>query len=398
MSKFKRVILLILDACGIGELPDADLYGDSGSNTIANTAEKVGGLNLPNLEKLGLGCIHNIQGVKCLNSSRASYGKMAELSAGKDSTVGHWEICGLVSKKPFPVFPYGFPPELISKFEKLSGFQTIGNITASGTVIIEQLGDRHVKTGKLIIYTSADSVFQIAAHKDTVPLEKLYQVCRIARDMLTDDWGVSRVIARPFEGSSGNYIRTPERKDFSLPPPHETLLDKLNINGHNVVTIGKIHDLFANRGITRSYHTKSNLDGILTTLDIIDKYHDGLIFINLVDFDMLWGHRNDYRAFAKGLEQFDQHLPKILSALTPEDLLIITADHGCDPTTKSTDHSREYVPLLVYSGSLPKTTNLGIRKTFADIAQSVARNFDLQPFPVGTSFLSDLTDENDRDI
>jgi len=387
---FKRIILLILDACGVGELPDADLYGDVGANTIGNTAQKCGGLFLPNIGALGLGCIIRIRGVEPAAMPMAAYGKMAELSAGKDSTVGHWEIAGLVSEKPFPVFPHGFPADLIAEFESLSGFGMIGNKAASGTKIIEELGDVHRQTGKLIVYTSADSVFQIAAHKETVPLEKLYKACRTARDMLVGEWAVSRVIARPFEGKSGSYIRTAERKDFSVPPPADTVLDKLKKAGHNVVGIGKIEDLFAGRGLTHSYHTKSNIHGVSTLLTTMDNFDSGLIFINLVDFDMLWGHRNDYEGFAHGLEMFDLRLPSIIRFMTNDDLLIITADHGCDPTMESTDHSREYVPLLVYSHVLKGPRSLGIRKTFADVAQTICQNYNLKPFEIGKGFLDEL--------
>lgn len=390
MLYYRRIIVLILDACGVGALPDAEQYGDPGANTIANTALKVDGLYLPNLAAMGLGCVEKIREVEPVVMPLASYGKMAELSQGKDSTVGHWEIAGLISENPFPVFPDGFPIDLIEKFETLSGFKIIGNKPASGTQIIEELGDRHRQSGKLIVYTSADSVFQIAAHKGTVPLEKLYQVCQIARDMLTGEWGVSRVIARPFEGESGAYKRTSERKDFSIKPPSPTMLDKLKQTGHNVIGIGKIEDLFAGQGLTRSYHTKSNAEGVNKTIEVINESGSGLIFINLVDFDMLWGHRNDYEGFAQGLQAFDRRLPEIVGFMNPDDLLIITADHGCDPTTESTDHSREYVPLLVYSKMLKHPRSLGIRETFADVAQTICQNFKLEPFPVGKGFLDEL--------
>ncbi|MBD3381335.1 MAG: phosphopentomutase [candidate division Zixibacteria bacterium] len=388
--RFKRIILLILDACGVGALPDAFRYGDAGANTIANTSEKAGGLNLPNLAELGLGNIVRIRGVHPADNPKAYYGRMVEKSAGKDSTVGHWEIAGIIMDKPFPVFPTGFPADLIARFELSSGFEVIGNRPASGTQIIAELGDQHRETGKLIVYTSADSVFQIAAHIDVVPLEKLYHVCRIARDMLSGEWGVSRVIARPFEGESGNYVRTADRRDFSLPPPSDTVLDKLTATDHNVIGIGKIEDLFCSRGLTESYHTKDNLHGVELTLDQLKQTDTGLIFINLVDFDMLWGHRNDYKGFARGLEEFDKRLPEILDALSDDDLLIMTSDHGCDPTMESTDHSREYVPLLVFSPVLKKAKSLGIRETFADVAETICQNFNLQPFNSGAGFLDVL--------
>lgn len=389
MKKFERIILLILDACGIGELQDAAAYGDSGANTIVNTARQVGGLNLPYLSRLGLGNIAAIEGVADTTEPQAYYGKMGELSAGKDSTVGHWELAGLIMDKPFPVFPHGFPSDLMDKFEKLSGYGTIGNKPASGTAIIAELGQEHLDTGKLIVYTSADSVFQIAAHTDRVPLEKLYKTCEIARAMLTGDWGVSRVIARPFEGTPGNFVRTADRRDYSIIPPQETILDKLKNNNLNVTAIGKIEDLFAHRGLSESYHTRTNEAGIDQTIASLRDNKPGLIFINLVDFDMLWGHRNDYRGFAQGLEYFDLRLPGILELISSEDLLIITADHGCDPTLEnSTDHTREYVPLLVYSPALRQMDSLGVRRSFADVAQTIARNFDLEPMPDGTEFLS----------
>jgi phosphopentomutase len=391
MTKFRRVILLILDACGIGELPDAADYGDEGANTICNTAKKLGGLNLPNMQKMGLGNIADIDGVPANNKPSAFYGKMAELSKGKDSTVGHWELAGLVKEEPFPVFPDGFPSELIGKFERLSGFKVIGNKAASGTEIIAELGDEHIKTGKLIVYTSADSVFQIAAHTDVVSLEKLYEACVIARRMLTGEWGVSRAIARPFVGESGSYVRTSDRKDFSIEPVDDTMLHKLIKAEYQVIGIGKIEDLFAGRGLTESYHTGDNKHGVDMLLKMITEKDMGLIFINLVDFDMLWGHRNDYKSFGKGLEDFDKRLPEIVNALRDDDLLIITADHGCDPTIEtSTDHSREYVPLLVFANNFAKQKSLGTRETFADVAQTVCQSFNLEPMKHGKGFLNDL--------
>ncbi|NIS16338.1 MAG: phosphopentomutase [candidate division Zixibacteria bacterium] len=392
MNKFPRVILLILDACGIGELPDAADYGDKGANTICNIAKKVGGLNLPNMQGMGLGNIADIEGVPAIDKPSAFYGKMAELSKGKDSTVGHWELAGLVMGEPFPVFPDGFPSELIGKFERLSGFKVIGNKAASGTEIIAELGDEHRKTGKLIVYTSADSVFQIAAHTDVVSLEKLYEACVLARRMLTGEWGVSRVIARPFVGESGSYVRTSDRKDFSIEPVDETMLDKLIKAEYQVIGIGKIEDLFAGRGLTESYHTGNNKHGVDMLLKMIAEKDRGLIFINLVDFDMLWGHRNDYESFGRGLEDFDKRLPEILNTLNDDDLLIITADHGCDPTIEtSTDHSREYVPLLVYAHGFKNQKSLGTRASFADVAQTICQNFNLEPMKHGKGFLNDLT-------
>ncbi len=389
-TMIKRVTLIILDACGIGELPDAHLYGDEGSNTIVNTAKAVGGLKLPNLGNLGLGSIETIPGVSLGRESLGNYGKMAELSAGKDSTSGHWEIMGLVLEKPFPVYPDGFPPEIIGPFEKAVGSKILGNKPASGTEIIKHLGEEHTRTGRPIVYTSADSVFQIAAHEEIVPVDKLYEICVKARKILTGEHGVARVIARPFVGKPGSFKRTERRKDFSLPPPEETVLDMLKKNGVPVIGIGKIEDLFAGRGLTESTHTKSNSDGMDKLVRAMKKFERGLLFINLIDFDMLWGHRNDPQAFATGLEDFDRRLPEILNLLGPEDLLVITADHGCDPTTPSTDHSREYVPLLVYGKSIRNNVNLGIRMSFSDVGKTVADIFGVPGTGNGTSFLREM--------
>jgi phosphopentomutase len=387
----KRVILIVLDACGIGELPDAHLYGDEGSNTIVNTAKAVGGLKLPNLEKLGLGNIDRIPGVNAQRGALSNYGKMAELSAGKDSTSGHWEIMGLVLKKPFPVYPQGFPPDIIRQFEKAINSKVLGNKPASGTEIIKELGEEHKRSGHPIVYTSADSVFQIAAHEEIIPVNKLYEMCMKARKILTGEHGVARVIARPFVGEPGSFKRTERRKDFSLPPPENTVLDILKKNGIPVIGMGKIEDLFGGRGLTESIHTKNNSDGMDRLVGAMKKFDRGLLFINLIDFDMLWGHRNNPQAFASGLEDFDRRLPEILNLLGSADLLIITADHGCDPTTPSTDHSREYVPLLVYGKSIRKGVNLGIRKSFSDVGKTTAEIFKISGTKNGESFLKDLT-------
>ena len=386
----KKVILIILDACGIGELPDAHLYGDEGSNTIVNTAKAVGGLKLPNLEKLGLGNIEPIPGVNPQRDASGNYGKMAELSLGKDSTSGHWEIMGLVLEKSFPVYPDGFPPEIIESFEKAIGSKILGNKPASGTEIIKELGEEHVRTHRPIVYTSADSVFQIAAHEEIIPVNKLYQMCMIARKILTHEHGVARVIARPFMGEPGSFKRTERRKDFSLPPPEETVLDILKKNSIPVIGMGKIEDLFAGRGLTESIHTKNNSDGMDKLIGAMKKFEKGLLFINLVDFDMLWGHRNNPQAFASGLEYFDRRFPEILNLLGSDDLLIITADHGCDPTTPSTDHSREYVPLLVYGKSIKKGVNLGERKSFSDVGNTIAEIFKVEGPEHGESFLKEI--------
>ena len=381
---------MILDSCGVGELPDASFYGDTGSNSVGNVASRMGGLNLPELEKCGLGNIIDIMGVSRVKEPIFSYGKMAPLSAGKDSTTGHWEHFGIVIEKPFPTYPNGFPKDIISQFEKQTGRKVIGNKAASGTEIIKELGKSHMETGNLIVYTSADSVFQIAAHTDIVPLSDLYKYCRIAREMLNGEHNVSRVIARPFTGEPGNFIRTADRHDFSIEPPEKSGLDILVENGFDVISIGKINDLFAGSGISRSFPTKSNADGIDTLIEILSTEFKGLVYINLVDFDMLWGHRNDYEGFAGGLEFFDSRLAEILGKLNNGDLFIISADHGCDPTTPSTDHSREYVPVL--AGIFPlssKGVNLEIRKSFADLGATVLEYFGLKQ-PRGLSFLGDL--------
>jgi phosphopentomutase len=384
--KIKRVILTVLDACGIGELPDADKYGDVGSNTLVNTAKAVGGLNLPHLEKLGLGNIDSIPGVTPQEKTLGNFGKMAETSAGKDSTTGHWEIAGLILDRPFPVYPLGFPEKIIETFQKAIGREILWNKPASGTEIIKNLGEEHIKTGKPIVYTSADSVFQIACHEDVVPVDQLYRMCRRAREILTGENGVARVIARPFIGKPGFFKRTERRKDFSLPPPEDTILDIMKKNGFQVFGIGKIEDLFAGKGLTEAIHTKSNRDGVDKLIRVMKEEFSGLLFINLIDFDMLWGHRNDVFGFARGLEEFDQRLPEILNLLREDDILFITADHGCDPTTPSTDHSREYVPLLVLGDKLKKGINLGIRESFCDIAKTLEEIFNLKGIKNGRSF------------
>jgi len=391
MIKFNRICLLILDACGVGELPDAADYGDAGSNTIGNCALSVGGLTMPNMGSLGLGNIISIKGMPPVDRPIANYGKMAERSAGKDSTMGHWELAGLVSRVPFPVYPHGFPADVTDEFKRLTDRNILGNKPASGTEIITELGEQHMQTGDLIVYTSADSVFQVASHTDIVPLTELYRYCQSARDMLTGRHAVARVIARPFIGRPGEFIRTADRKDFSLEPLGETVLDRLKSAGYDVITVGKVDYLFAGRGVTKANHTRSNAEGIETTIRLLQDDFQGLLFINLVDFDMLWGHRNNAREFAAGLEYFDSKLPEIIANLRNDDLLIITADHGCDPTTQSTDHSREYVPILVYSNLFkPDGVNLGIRKSFADIASTIAELFEVGEFKAGESFAGEF--------
>lgn len=381
--------LIVLDGVGIGELPDADQYGDSGSDTLCNIAKAVGGLNLPNLEKLGLGNIKSIKGIENVKSPEASFGKLTEISKGKDSTTGHWEISGLFVDTDFTYFPTGFPENIINKFLKLTGCKgVLGNKAASGTEIIKVLGDEHVKTGFPIVYTSADSVFQIAAHEEIIPLNKLYEICQITRDeVLTPPLLVGRVIARPFVGKSGSYTRTTNRRDFSLEPPSETILDLLNKQGITTVAIGKVNDLFNYRGIKFKEKTKSNLEGCAKLLDYSSKVKNSFMFANLVDFDVYFGHRNDPEGFAKALKEFDDFLPSFLASLDETDVVVITADHGNDPTTPSTDHSREYIPLLFYRKNKPGI-NLGIRKTFSDIGKTAAEYFKIQNSLKGTSFLN----------
>ena len=386
MKEIKRVVLIVLDSCGVGELPDAFKYNDQGSNTLSNTAKAVGGLHLPNLQGLGLGNIAFISGVEPQKEPLASYGKMAEVSPGKDSTSGHWEMTGVILKTPFPVYPNGFPVELIKGFEKAIGTEVLGNKPASGTEIIKELGEEHLRTGKPIVYTSADSVFQIAAHEEKIPVPKLYDICLTARELFTGENAVARVIARPFVGKPGSFKRTDRRKDFSLPPPEKTILEILQSKGIKVVGIGKINDLFAGRGISKSIHTRDNLDAMDKLIQTIKEEKEGLIFINLVDFDMVWGHRNDVQGFAKGLEDFDRRLEEVLDLLQTDDVLIITADHGCDPTTPSTDHSREYVPLLIFGEKLKKGVNLGTRRSFSDVSATLADIFEVQGTGKGGSF------------
>lgn len=382
--------LIVLDGVGIGELPDASLYGDQGSNTLKNMAEKVGGLKLPNLQKLGLGNIDNIPGVDPTDEPLASFGKMAEKSKGKDSTTGHWELSGLYVDKDFDYFPDGFPKEITDRFLEVTGCKGfLGNKAASGTEIIKELGDEHLKTGYPIIYTSADSVFQIAAHQDVIPLEKLYEICDLTRHkVLQEPLNVGRVIARPFIGSSGNYERTVYRKDFSLDPPSDTVLDILLKNKIQTIAIGKINDLFNYKGIMIQEKSKSNKEGMEIILKCATDTNGSFIFTNLVDFDVYFGHRNDAYGFANALKQFDDFLPSLLNVLDDSDRLILTADHGNDPTTPSTDHSREYVPLL-YFGKNKVSKNLGTRKTFSDVGKTVADYFNVANNLQGISFLNE---------
>ena len=389
MALIDRIILIIIDGFGVGELPDASHYGDRGSDTMGHIAAQVG-LNIPHLEKMGIGNIKKIKGLTPAKAPLASFGMMAERSVGKDTTSGHWELMGVVLDRPFPTYPEGFPPEIILPFEKAIGKKILWNRPASGTEIIKKLGQEHLRSGCPIVYTSADSVFQIAAHKDVIPLKELYEMCLIARRLLGGKHGVARVIARPFLGQPGNFTRTPERRDFSLPPPQETLLDKLTQAELEVTGIGKVEDIFAGSGLTRVIHTRNNQEGMKQTIRHTKKRGSGLIFTTLTDFDTLYGHRNNAPGYAKALEEFDSILPGLEEAKHPEDMLIITSDHGCDPTTPSTDHSREYVPLLVWGERVKRGVNLGVRASFADVGKTIAEVFKIKGLPHGKSFLDEI--------
>jgi phosphopentomutase len=379
-----RAIVIVLDSVGIGALPDASRYGDEGSNTVGNLAASVG-LEIPVLRSLGLSRVVDIGGNPAADVPGAC-GRMAERSPGKDSVTGHWELMGLVLDRPFPTFPEGFPPDLMAEFERRIGRATLGNVVASGTAIIEQLGEEHVRTGRPIVYTSADSVFQIAAHESVIPVPELYRICEIAFDLVARGRGVGRVIARPFVGEPGGFTRTASRHDYALEPSGETLLDRLTAAGWPVVAVGKIRDLFAGRGITRSTPTRSDDDGMDVLERELTQVDRGLVFVNLVDFDSVYGHRNDPAGYAANLERFDRRLARLLPLLSRDDLLVITADHGNDPTTPSTDHSREHVPLLIVGSHVPSNTDLGLRETFADLAQTLADLFGVGLLPHGTSF------------
>ncbi|MFZ5951151.1 MAG: phosphopentomutase [Candidatus Rifleibacteriota bacterium] len=377
-----RAICIVLDSAGIGPMPDQAEYGDAGAATIPNLARVAGGLDVPNMQKMGLGNLADIVGVAPTRETNGSYGIMYELSPGKDTTTGHWEMMGAKIDFAFPVFPDGFPKEFIEKFEHAIGRKTIGNYPASGTEIIQQLGDEHVKTGNPIVYTSADSVFQIAAHEEIIPLKELYRICQVARDMLQPpDLGAARVIARPFLGTSGNYTRTANRHDFSL-TPHETVLDVLKAKGIPTYGVGKIYDIFAGQGVEPHVTTKSNADGMQKTDEAMQKVKDGFIFTNLVETDMNYGHRRDVAGYRKALEEFDVWLGKFVGTMQKDDILMITADHGCDPTYKGSDHTREAVPLLVYQPGKPGK-DLGIRKGFWDVAATVAKHLGVN-YPNGT--------------
>jgi phosphopentomutase len=386
---FHRAIVIVLDSVGVGELPDAATYGDGGSDTVGNIARRVP-LRLPTLRSLGFGRVASIGDPPPPRIPGAAVGRMAEASAGKDSVTGHWEMMGIVLGRPFPVFPSGFPMDVIQEFSRQTGRAVLGNKAASGTAIIDELGAEHMRSGSLIVYTSADSVFQIAAHENVVPLDELYRACEIAYAIVSEGLGIGRIIARPFVGEPGRFKRTANRRDYALPPQGETLLDRMTAAKWPVVAIGKIEDLFAARGITRAIHTSSDEDGMDQVERELAVVERGFVFANLVDFDTQYGHRNDIEGYARNLERFDERLARVLPQLNDDDVLIVTADHGNDPTTPSTDHSREYVPLLVAGGRVRAGADLGTRQTFADLGQTLADVFEVGPLSHGTSFLDEV--------
>lgn len=382
----KRVFLIVLDSVGIGEMPDAAAFGDQGSNTL-QAAAKSAYFSMPNMKKLGL---FNIDGVTIgerEGKPRGSFARMTESSMGKDTTIGHWEIAGVISKAPLPTYPNGFPKEILEEFSRKTGHGILCNRPYSGTEVIKDYGEEHMRTGNLIVYTSADSVFQVAAHEEIVPVEKLYEYCQIARDMLVGEHGVGRVIARPFEGKPGEFKRTARRHDFSLEPPKVTMLDQLKEAGFEVLGVGKIFDIFAGKSITDYVRTTGNQDGIEKTLQYMERDFEGLCFVNLVDYDMLYGHRNDVEGYAKALTYFDERLPEILGKMRKDDILMITADHGCDPSTPSTDHSREYTPFVMYGENVPAGKNYGTRTSFSDIGATVLNYFGVEKKIAGESFI-----------
>ena len=386
---FSRAIVIVLDGLGVGELPDASAYGDRGSNTLGNIARAVP-LHLPTLSALGMATLVPLGGDGPTRPAQGAVGRMAEASPGKDSVTGHWELMGLVLERPFPVFPGGFPDSLLGELSRQIGRGIIGNKTASGTAILDELGAEHLRTGSIIVYTSADSVFQIAAHEALIPPAELYAICERAYALACEGYGVGRVIARPFVGQPGRFKRTGNRRDYAVPPPHETVLDRLEAAGLPVVAIGKVQDLFAGRGISHAIHTASDTEGMTALVSQMGEVDRGLIFVNLVDFDTLYGHRNDVEGFAANLERFDGQLAALLPMLHHADVLVVTADHGNDPTTPSTDHSREYVPLLVAGPQVRPAVDLGTRSTFADLGQTLCETFGVPPLDRGKSFLGDI--------
>lgn len=388
-TPFKRIHLIVMDSVGIGEAPDAASFGDEGADTFGHIAEKMGGLKMPNMEKLGLSNIRNIKGINPAEQPMAYYGKMKEVSVGKDTMTGHWEIMGLNIDQPFKVYPNGFPDELIRQLEERIGRKVIGNKPASGTGIIDELGEEHMQTGAIIVYTSADPVLQIAAHEEVVPLEELYRICEIARELtLSPEFLVGRIIARPFIGEPGNFSRTSNRHDYALKPFGRTTMNELKDSGFDVIAIGKISDIYNGEGVTESIRTKDNMDGMDRLAEVVRKDFHGMSFLNLVDFDALFGHRRDPIGYGKALEEYDARLPEVLEALNEDDLLIITADHGNDPIHPGTDHTREYVPLLVYSPRFQVGQELPLRETFSDVGATVAENFGVKLPENGNSFLS----------
>ncbi len=389
--QYKRIFLVVMDSVGIGEAKDAERFGDKGSNTLGHIAERMNGLHMPNMAKLGLSNIEEVGGIEKADSPLAYYTKMQEASNGKDTMTGHWEIMGLNIKTPFKVFPDGFPNELLAELEEKTGRKIIGNKPASGTEILDELGEEHMKTGSLIVYTSADSVLQIAAHEDIVPIEEQYKICKIARELTLDEkYMVGRIIARPFVGEPGNFKRTANRHDYALKPFDRTVMNELKDSKFDVIAIGKIADIYDGEGVTESLRTVSNMDGMDKLVQTLDMDFTGLSFLNLVDFDALYGHRRDPIGYGKALEEYDARLPEVFEKLKDDDLLIITADHGNDPVHPGTDHTREYVPLLVYSPGMKGGKKLPIRETFADIGATVAENFQVKLPNFGKSFLNDL--------
>ncbi|HLS36452.1 MAG TPA: phosphopentomutase [Bacillota bacterium] len=391
MQPFKRIFLVVLDSVGIGEAPDAEKYDDVGAHTLGNIAKTMNGLHMPNMARLGLSNIEQIKGIEQTAQPIAHFTKMEEASVGKDTMTGHWELMGLHVKTPFKTFPNGFPEELMDELSKRTGRKILGNKPASGTEIIKELGEEHIKTGSLIVYTSADSVLQIAAHEEVIPLEELYEICEISRELtLEDPYMVGRVIARPFVGEVGHFVRTANRKDYALKPFERTVMNELKDSAFDVISIGKIEDIFDGEGITKAIKTEDNDDGMEKLVKTINKSFTGLAFLNLVDFDAKYGHRRDTEGYAKALETFDQQLPEVLNKLSDDDLLILTADHGNDPTHHGTDHTREYVPLLVYHHKIQKGKQLPLRETFADVGATIADNFQVKLPANGKSFLHDI--------
>ncbi|WP_421379375.1 phosphopentomutase [Bacillus salacetis] len=392
---YKRIHLVVMDSVGIGEAPDAKEFNDEGADTLGHIAEHMNGLNMPNIAKLGLSNIREIKGIEKQETPLAYYTKMEEASVGKDTMTGHWEIMGLNISQPFKVYPDGFPEELLKELEEKTGRPVIGNKPASGTAIIEELGKEHMETGALIVYTSADPVLQIAAHEDIVPIDELYKICEIARELTKEEkYLVGRVIARPFVGEPGNFQRTSNRHDYALKPFERTVMNELKDSGYDVIALGKISDIYNGEGVTKSVRTKHNMDGMDQMVNSFEKDFTGLSFLNLVDFDALFGHRRDPEGYGKALEEFDARLPEVFERMTDDDLLIITADHGNDPVHHGTDHTREYVPLLVYSKRMSGGKEIPVRKTFADIGATVADNFNVKLPKYGESFLKEITKES----